>query len=284
MREEVVADFCRRYDWSKSPEGLIVHLCQDLLGQTESRAPVDVRRLASFRGARVEEAEQAPAGLLHWDGNRLVISVRSSDSEERRRFTVCHEICHTFFPGFREGRTRTDSEVERFDQVDPEEYLCDLGASELLIPRRDFLPLLPPTFTLDDILELAPRFGASLEATAIRCVTLSRSPVAVLVLERSPTPTRLPVVRRAASNGLPHVSLGAAIPAEIPLGQALDRNRIRYLGEAGVIPGITAVSARSIPYPRAGEEVERAIVLIRPAGNVVQDTRSPNSLDSPPML
>ncbi|MGH2819385.1 MAG: ImmA/IrrE family metallo-endopeptidase, partial [Actinomycetota bacterium] len=147
---------------------------------------MDVRLLASFRGARVEEAEQPHVGILIWDGQRLLIRVRASDSEERRRFTVCHEICHTFFPGFRESpRTRTDRDVERFDPRDPEEYLCDHGAAELLLPRPWLLPSVPKDFTLDDVIEIAARSRASIEAAAQRCVDLSTRPVAVVMLERA---------------------------------------------------------------------------------------------------
>lgn len=272
MNDDAIAAFCARHGWSGPPEELMARLCADLLREAECRVPVDVRRLASFRGARVIEAEQQPAGLLQWDASRLTIRVRASDSEERRRFTVCHEVCHTFMPGFRQTpRTRADLDVECFDRRDPEEYLCDLGAAELLLPRADIAGLLRADFTIDDILILATHFRASIEATALRCVGLSPQPVAIVVLDRAPdspqdgpAPPGSVYVRRAASVGLPEIAPGSVIAGEVPLSHVLDAGEMAYRGDAGLLAGTFAVSARSMPYVRAGQPVERALALLRP--------------------
>ena len=263
MSADVLDRFCDRHGWTGPAEELMVKLCTDLLHAAETRAPVDVRLLASFRGATVRIADQPHAGHLALEGDRLVISVRANDSEERRRFTVCHEVCHTFFPGFRQGRLRTDPEVERFDRGDPEEYLCDLGASELLLPRADFLAQLPETFDIDDVLRLAPRFQASLEATAFRCVNLSPGPAAALVIDRAEDGA--PVVRSSMTKGFSRLARWVPVPPESPLVGALTHEQMNYIGEVGVLPGRHTVSARRLPYERAGERVERAIAILRPA-------------------
>jgi IrrE N-terminal-like domain len=94
-----------------------------------------------------------------------------------------HEILHTFFPVFREERrTRIDRTVGAFDPDQFEEYLC-VGAAELLLPRQPFLAALPPQPCLDDVIELAGVFEASLEATVIRVVSLAAVPMTLVVLE-----------------------------------------------------------------------------------------------------
>ncbi|MBI4728134.1 MAG: ImmA/IrrE family metallo-endopeptidase [Acidobacteria bacterium] len=255
--------FCDHHGWTGAPEDLMVRLCADLLYEGEFGVPVDVRALASFRGALVEEADQPYAGLLTWDGARLVITVCASDSPERRRFTVCHEVCHTFLPGFREApRTRLDRDVERFDHREPEEYLCDLGASELLLPRETFSGILPRSFGLDDVLRLASHFRASIEAAAIRCAALSIEPVAVLILEG--TESHSLYVRRAATTLLPSIAAGAPVPGDVPLSRVLLEGEVSYRGRTGLILGTHSVQARSLPYARSGRRVERVLALLRP--------------------
>jgi hypothetical protein len=64
------------------------------------------------------------------------LDLNANDSEPRRRFTASHEIIHTVFPGFkREARYRTDTSAEANPRNREEEYLCDLGAAALLMPR-----------------------------------------------------------------------------------------------------------------------------------------------------
>jgi Zn-dependent peptidase ImmA (M78 family) len=70
-----------------------------------------------------------PIGCTFDDGFRIV--VRGGSAETRSRFTIAHELCHTFFyeivPELKFGCQETDPEEER---------LCNLGASELLIPAK----------------------------------------------------------------------------------------------------------------------------------------------------
>jgi hypothetical protein len=145
--DTLVRRFLDQHRWSGTPEELVIRLCAELLEEADVSVPVEVRMLASFRGiAAISQVDQTEAGCIFCDGERLLIQLRSSDSPERQRFIICHEILHTFFPGFREERRRrTDRTVGAFDRSQLEEYLCDLGAAELLLPRQPFLAALPPS-------------------------------------------------------------------------------------------------------------------------------------------
>lgn len=264
MSRTSVARLLAHHEWEGPPDALMVKLCTDLLREARAAVPVDVRALASWRGAVVEEAEQPIAGWLYHRDGRLVIRVRASDVEGRRRFTICHEICHTFFPDFRESdKARVDQDVERFDHRNAEEYLCDLGAAELLLPRETFRWMLPDRFDLDDTVRFAAHYRASIEATARRCATLATSPVAFVVLERAGKERALRV-RWAISTGLAPIRPGTPVPKNCRLTRALGERDVRYRGETALLVGSFEVSARLMPYERVGETVDRVLALLRP--------------------
>jgi Zn-dependent peptidase ImmA (M78 family) len=286
--DELVRRFLDQHQWRGAPEELVVWLCEELLEEADVRVPVDVRMLASFRGiAAISEVDQPEAGCIFCDGERLLIHLRGSDSPERQRFTICHEILHTFFPGFRqERRTRIDRTVGAFDRSRLEEYLCDLGAAELLLPREPFLAALPAQPCLDDVIELAPVFDASLEATAIRLVNLAAAPMALVVLEPAWKPVeQREFARRATQPALAGLEDGPppkklrvrwaygpkmttipkhkSIDYTTPLATVLETGGVDYLGITGLTGNTYQVSARHLPYHREGEPVDRVLVLLR---------------------
>ena len=110
-----------------------------------------------------------------------------SDSNERQRFTCAHELIHPAFPGFsRESRYRLDEQVGR-NRVErsEEEYLCDFGAAELLMPSE----IVESRYTVQRGLREVQRLGrdaeVSLEAAANRLVELSDGPAALRLLLRA---------------------------------------------------------------------------------------------------
>lgn len=279
MTDPSVQRFVSQHDWSGTPEELMTRRCEELLAEVGASVPVNVRALASLRGAVVEEVDQEVWGWIGPDGERLVIRVRSTDIEARRRFTVCHEVCHTFFPDFAESpRERAELEVERFDERDPIEYICDVGASELLLPRVTFDLLLPDRFAIDHILRLADHFRASIEASARRAVGRCHEPAAIAVLERASAPTAgspLPRgkprpeierfrVRWASSHDMPHIPRPTSIPDDSEIARAVDGLSVSYRGTTDLLPGTFDVEVRSLPYERAGQNVARLLVLVRP--------------------
>jgi IrrE N-terminal-like domain len=105
LPDALVQRFLDQHRWPGTPEELIIRLCEELLDESGACVPVDVRMLASFRDiSSITQQDQAEAGCIFCSGQQLVVQIRSSDSAERQRFTICHEILHTFFPGFREER------------------------------------------------------------------------------------------------------------------------------------------------------------------------------------
>jgi hypothetical protein len=168
-------------------EAHVRRFAERLLDEVEAEPPVDVHLLASMRGiVSVDEREQPWAGMLSHRDGRFRVEVRAGDSRERQRFTILHEATHTYCPGFLERRFRCGPPGSK----EHLEALCDHGASELLLPRRHFEPeLLDMGLSLDTVLELAPRYVASVEATAIRAVDVWPGDAAVFVFRRRTKPS-----------------------------------------------------------------------------------------------
>jgi Zn-dependent peptidase ImmA (M78 family) len=176
----------RRPDFS--PESFIEH-AQTLVEAARVRsAPINLTRLAQLRG--VDQIVLSPtlgvSGQLVWNGRALLIQLNSKESSERRNFTCCHEIAHTFrFDG---SETKFRGVPREFNCAHDaiEERLCDRAASEMLLPARFFSPAastLAPS--IESLKSLAKRFGASLRATIRRIGETAAWPVVFIVWKQT---------------------------------------------------------------------------------------------------
>ena len=87
----------------------------------------------------------------------------------RVAFSIAHEISHTFFPNSINGARFRNICANESREANELERLCDLGASELLMPLSDFQRATATTgYTLDSVSALMEIFGSSFEATAFR--------------------------------------------------------------------------------------------------------------------
>jgi Zn-dependent peptidase ImmA (M78 family) len=120
----------------------------------------------SYRRDLGHDGQIEPMGTTYADGFQIVLDGSARGS--RSRFTLAHELCHTFFyeyaPEIKFLPHTIDSEEER---------LCNLGAAELLMPatlvRRAVKEKPACLKTLDD---LASLFHVSLEAMVLRLIQL----------------------------------------------------------------------------------------------------------------
>jgi Zn-dependent peptidase ImmA (M78 family) len=92
-------------------------------------------------------------------------------SEGRVNFSIAHEIAHTFFRDTLTGARFRSVHVDQSREANELERLCDLGASELLMPHEEFLAALAGDFGLSTIPRMAERFCSSYEATLFRLAT-----------------------------------------------------------------------------------------------------------------
>lgn len=144
----------------------------------------NLKRMASHQDIfDIEVIPMSDAGRLIGTAKGLLVQVNAAHPETKRRFTTCHEIGHTLFPSYDPHRpSRVDHDTGLYAEDDEEEFLCDVAAAELLMPTAEFRRELAwhklHVWSID---KLAKEFGASLEATAIKCVRVASEPVALIV-------------------------------------------------------------------------------------------------------
>jgi hypothetical protein len=161
----------------------------------EPTMPLDIEALASFLGigqsddapSHSEDAELVPVG----DG-RVAIRINRDRPETRRRFSVAHEISHTFFPNYQtKSWCRTDARYRRRDNPDDLlEMLCDIGASELVLPAPWFIRDTAAVTTGAGLVDLARKYTASREATLRRFAESHPSSVAAVFFSWKLKPTQ----------------------------------------------------------------------------------------------
>lgn len=136
--------------------------------------------LASFRGYRLKEmdrtrsrTEPRDAVVVPTDGNgcRGMILYNPTRPAGRVAFSIAHEIAHTFFPNSVTGARFRSICAPGSREARELEALCDLGASEVLMPIEDFRRLTGGKMGLDLVDEAAEAFGSSYEATVFRFAT-----------------------------------------------------------------------------------------------------------------
>lgn len=87
----------------------------------------------------------------------------------RVAFSIAHEIAHTFFPNSISGARFRNICASESREANELERLCDLGASELLMPLSEFQNAAAGTgYSLTSVSALMEVFGSSFEATAFR--------------------------------------------------------------------------------------------------------------------
>jgi hypothetical protein len=184
----------------RDPREIIQGFAEECLLETEQRSlAINVELIASMRGIRRRVDDYPFAGRIYAEpSGQLVMDLRADDIEVRRRFTCAHEIIHTAFPGFvKETRYRVDTTVGvNTAKREEEEYLCDYGAAELLMPRKLLVDRYSVTGGLRNVKQLADDARVSIEAAANRLISLADTPSALLVFRWGHKPADLPRLRR----------------------------------------------------------------------------------------
>jgi len=167
----------------------------------EPEMPLNVDALASLLG--IGRSEEAPvhsddAELVPDGHGRVTIRVNSDRPETRIRFSVGHEVTHTFFPNYQTKTwCRTDARHRRRDNPDDlVEMLCDVGAAELLMPLPWFAADAKAVTTGAGLIALAGRYAVSREATLRRFAETHQGSVAAVFLSWKLKPTEKGTVGR----------------------------------------------------------------------------------------
>jgi Zn-dependent peptidase ImmA (M78 family) len=141
--------------------------------------PFDPHTCAKALNIRVtEEDGMAMDGLLRYrEREGFEIALREHQPPARKRFTLAHEIAHTFF--YLELLEFDDKYRPGLGYDREGEFLCDLAAAELLMPARTFkrdleLKAQDGRITPSTVLELRDLYQVSLQAVCTRIARLRK--------------------------------------------------------------------------------------------------------------
>ena len=150
------------------------------------------------------------------DGKHL-ITVNSLESTARQRFTVCHEIAHIVL-----ALSSSHEAVPSWGYVkrDPNEWMCDLFAAELLMPYKLWKAKVPDGEPSQEVMEyMAAEFNSSFPAAASRYATLADCPCAYVTMEHGKV--------RFAAQSMALRRVGARIPVRSPIPSGSIAYRLR---------------------------------------------------------
>lgn len=176
----------------KIDENLIIEKCEQLLNELEIvDVPVNLKMVGSYLGVTdILESDIAEAGkIIPQLGGGYVVLIRKTDSSGRKRFTTAHELGHIIVPGGIGDMEIVDYEVGEFDKHKTIEFLCDVAAASLLMPKKVFDDFVKgKKFSMQTVMDISEKFGVSLEAAALQMVKRDISKRAVVVWELTHKP------------------------------------------------------------------------------------------------
>lgn len=142
--------------------------------------PFDPIGLADVLKLRVVPRADVAEARTIADERGTTIEFNPNRSPGRRRFSIAHEIAHTFFPDYAEQvRHRAQRHELRGDEWQLE-ALCNVAAAELLMPTIRLPERLGAAeLTIERLLQLRRKFDVSMEALLLRVVRVAEVTCAV---------------------------------------------------------------------------------------------------------
>jgi Zn-dependent peptidase ImmA (M78 family) len=165
------------------PRSSVLNQARNLLTKFNSfgEVPHDaIKRLtilASIVGITVEPMEidrqrnEKRDAILVTTKTKRIILYNPNRPASRVAFSIAHEISHTFFPNSLSGARFRSICHANSKEANELERLCDLGASELLMPFSAFQDMTAGNYSLRNVDALSAAFGSSYEATVFRLAT-----------------------------------------------------------------------------------------------------------------
>ena len=128
----------------------------------------EMKRIPVVPNEAITDARLVPLG-----NDRLQIEFNPSQSRSRVRFSLAHELAHTFFRDCH-ATIRNRQSHEHFGPHEWElEMLCNIGAAELLMPIASFPQLRTEALNIDSLMELKDKFEVSPEALLARIARIT---------------------------------------------------------------------------------------------------------------
>ena len=147
--------------------------------------PYDPFEIGRFLGIEImPKHDISDARTVPLSNDKFLIEYNPSKSRGRIRFSIAHELSHTLFPDCaREIRNREKSKTIGHDRWQLE-MLCNIGASEFLMPIGSFPNLSNTDISIGNFLNLRKKYDVSCEALFLRAVKLTEVPCFVFCATR----------------------------------------------------------------------------------------------------
>lgn len=143
-------------------------------------ALAELLRIKVVPNSDVLDARTVPLKQDH-----VQIEYNPNRPRSRMRYSVAHEIAHTFFDDCAE-RVRNRAARDHYEPDEWElEMLCNIGAAELLMPTGSLVEFKNKEVLIEDVLELRKNFGVSVESVLLRLVRVTEQPYGMFVASRS---------------------------------------------------------------------------------------------------
>jgi hypothetical protein len=151
-----------------------------------SGPPFDPFELARLRGIPVLARQEVPdARTVPVGGSKVAIEYNPTRPQARLRFSIAHEIAHTFFPDVsKAARYRSKPSTGPSDAWQLE-LLCNIAAGALLMPTGSVPELHELELELERLIPLKDEFGVSTEALLRRAIKLTVRPATMFAMSRT---------------------------------------------------------------------------------------------------
>jgi len=183
IRSSTVKAFCAHHE-TNDPVATIKQLAGQLVSRSgQASPPYEPAAMLPFApislASSIKRVVMTDDADIRIVDSQLQIFLNADKSELRNRFSLAHELGHTFFLPFRNEIGQETLAGTTFDCQDiEEERLCNIAAAEILMPEYDMrrkINRMPPTPAL--LKQLAATFTVSQQSMAVRVCGLTGFPV-----------------------------------------------------------------------------------------------------------
>lgn len=173
-----------------------------------SGPPFDPFHLASLKGISVEPREDVlDARIIPVSGGKFQIEFNPNRPQSRIRYSIAHELAHTFFPDCSESVRHRAVHLHEDREV---ELLCNLAAAEMLMPIGSFLTLAQETPSMASLMNLRREYQVSTEALLLRTIKTTETACLLVSLSRLE-----PAAPKASPFRVDYMIRSRAFPAEL---------------------------------------------------------------------
>jgi hypothetical protein len=258
----------------RDPVGVVTDHARNLVFSAVEQGwqgpPYDPFKLAELMHIRLVPREDLYDARIVVGDERPQIEFNPTRPRGRVRFSVAHELAHTFFPDYQEVIRYRGGATEKTADEWQLELLCNVAAAELLMPVGSFRSLEDEPLRIERLMDLRKTFDVSTEALLLRVAKLTEQPSGVFAASRVDgnafdAPFRIDYVT-GSRNWTPPVARGLRVAAESVLGECAAVGYTAKASEAWIDGSELRIECAGIaPYP--GQKAPRVVGLLLPEGD-----------------